>query len=165
MYKFIALSGVLIVILTVYSLNIKSDSISEKIYITKLESAELSVKSDYYLEKTRSLQELIDTSIKEKNGVFQEANNKLLIRYSDKEVKELMSEISNNILKMKLAVVRIEAATKRIKALNHELLIGLYLSIFYSLIGVILSFLGFYMWYIKVQRVLDIQINNNISKT
>ena len=165
LYKFIALSGVLITILTIYTLQTRTDSIFEKLYVIELENSKLEVTIEHNEVKIRRLNEIIDNSIKEKNGNIHVVNGKLLIRYSTEEVKELISDVENYKFQIKLGIAKSKADIKQIETLNNQLEKSFNWSIFIILIGTVLSVFGFRMWYIKVQKPLDNQISNSVSET
>jgi hypothetical protein len=155
-----ALSGVLITIFTIYSMLSKIDHIDQELYVIELENAESLIKAEHYLGKIKKLNNIIENSIEDKNGVFHFSKNKMIIRYSEKEIKLLIKDSEDNKLKVLLAKARSDAAFKKISSLNSQVKTNFKWSMLSYTVGFFMSCFGFYLWYLRVQRPLD-RLNEN----
>jgi hypothetical protein len=155
-----ALSGLLIAVLTVYLLDKNVTSISEELHTVDVSSKEYEVKVEFLGNKVKILRAVVDNSIRKQNQEYVRDKSKLEMGVSDKEIKDLINETDEIALNIQLDSVRSKAALNRISELNKELKHTARWSYFFIFFGVILSGSGFWLWYARVQKPLDLNLNS-----
>lgn len=157
LYKFAAISGTIIILLSLYvpikyinELNIRYDSINLKRHV-------LEVERFARLGKLKKLNEIIENTIKDKNN----KNKVIKIYYSKSEIKKMIAEHEALDIEIKLK----EAEINSYHEVNSEIInrIKRYKSIvvWLTTFGAALAVAGYMFWYLKVQKYQDIYLKYN----
>lgn len=82
--------------------------------------------------------------------------SKLMIRYSESEIKGLEREVRDLLDESRVQKVKVEMSTKRLMQLHKRSKEIFYWSIPFILLGLALTITGFSLWYWRVQKPLDL---------
>ncbi len=153
-----AITGAVIIMSSFYFMHSWIYEINEKLLNVSKESAMLEVNIEFSKIKTEKIRNLIEISIKQKNGEYIKDKSKLSLLYSDDEIKKLVNEQHGNEHSLKNDLAKFNANLNRVSYYTKE--IRSYYTIFSFLIfiGASISYLGFMLWYTKVQKPQDTMI-------
>lgn len=191
LYKFIALSGLAIILVCGYTIVEKMSEIEKVLVDTELKVEELKLKSKVYKERANAIQSILDSGIghdlsievreiikkfgKESVESLKIVREKMysMVNYGDSEFKNIIESIAfiDNILEFenkKLEVDKISLeiilSTKKMEILNKKFLsLGIKGSLIMG-IGVGISFFGFYCWYSHKQKYEDLILKKEYEK-
>jgi exonuclease VII large subunit len=164
LYKFLALSGVVILLFSAYFMKTRVLELEDQVEILKAEK-------QIGLEKIRSIEEcqknlenIINNSIAEQTGKLKKDKNKLELQYSDTEIKQIQRELHETMLEQRIEAIKTTSKAKRLSQLIEQsselvnwgsLCVGL---------GVFLANIGFLLWYKKVQKPLDLRMQMELQR-
>ncbi len=155
LYKFCALTGTVICIITVYFNYQVRQEYEQKFAEIDLAIGLLAVEIEWTDDEATRLQSLIDNSIAKKNGTFEDRADILYLEYSDSEIKEAIRQTSLNLKSAKEGLVKIEHSRAERDSLAKK---RDYMSRMGSsrlAFGFFLGLFGFFMWDKKIQKSID----------
>ncbi|SHO46819.1 hypothetical protein SAMN02745220_01651 [Desulfopila aestuarii DSM 18488] len=151
LYKFIAISGLIILLLSIVLPLYWSNDLQSKAIELGTEIAVLQMKNDLLGEDVRKVEKQLSTT-ENSNGVI------------GKETKQLHEKSKNDLRSIQFSTIEIkgkinlqEYYLKMLKKISIYAFLGI-------VIGLILSIYGFKFWYIKLQQPLDLQLYSIINK-
>jgi hypothetical protein len=155
LYKFSALIGTIIVFLSLYVPYILSSELSKQISYLELKVKTSEAESDYFGDKVRAVEKIIDNSIAAQKGIRKHDPNKLELNYSENELKVFLSELIE--LKKSRAISRAEEDNllSETKRLNSEYDLIQNISRSFIIFGAILACFGYILWYFRIQIYQD----------
>jgi hypothetical protein len=160
LYKFMAISGLLLLAASIYfpfSLQIKlNDQTLDNLESFNTANADL----DYYGEKVNFLNEIITNSIQEQEGKSKDDKSKVTLVYSQSEVKQSYADLFDIEHQSKITLVKLHINSKRSDALELYVTLLRYCQVAFSLFASCLAFLGFFLWYNRIQKHIDKQMRN-----
>lgn len=155
LYKFCAIMGIAIVTVSILFPGREFLTLFSKIQDLERQVAVAAVEVEMNGRKLRSLDKLIDNTVREQNGSLVVSKDKLTLRYSDDEIKKLLIEVQEIHRADRIRAVELEALIKMYRASNWMgVVVGLLggVGVF---IGTKLALFGFRSWHEKVQRPID----------
>ena len=155
LYKFIALSGLLIVLAALYYYATQVTELQDRVNDSTLLMDELSVKLEHWKSKVDLAKRITEASISMRQGKKVIGDNKLLLTYTNEETKQLMEDIDEYELEVSLLKARYEFSARVSDNLIDHIAFVKWTSLSCILFGVWLMFHGFAMWYFKVQKLQD----------
>lgn len=156
LYKFLALAGIAIFILSNYFSLTRIVEVGGR--IIDVEEARLIVKARQESLKSKSerLHKIIDNSIAEQSGHNRREDlGKLDIHYSETEIKELVNQVYNLIDEQDMASAKLQTSLMRLVNLKNLSDKIRNMDIIFSAIGGLMIYNGFSLWYRRVQKPLD----------
>ena len=163
LYKFLALVGTVIVILSIYFTETRVAEVGgtiidveEVLDISKARYEALKMKMD-------QLKEIIDNSIAEQTGKKKMVVSKLEVRYSETEIKALHRQVQDLIGEQGIEMVKVNTSMKRLEKLNERSKRIFNWNILFIAVGALMAYNGFILWYRRVQRPLDELLQNELS--
>ncbi len=165
LYKFMALAGIVIVALSAYFAGSRISEVTDRIIDVQenIEIADANVAS--LQRKAERLEKMVAASIQSTTGGSIPDHSKLTIQYSKEELIVLRREASDAVTEQRIQVVHLEAANKRVKLLNERLPTILGSCVILGIVGLILAVSGFSLWYVKVQKPLDVLLKRDSEKS
>lgn len=148
LYKFIALSGIIIVLLSIYIPKVKIAEVTDKIIDAKESKLILVVKVNNLESQVDRFKDKFGPSIKENKE-----NNKEL------KVENLygeLDELNDVLFLLKIERIKQKAITERIEVLENRSVEIFRWSIITLFNGLVMAFFGFWLWYSKVQKLHDL---------
>jgi|GEM_PF-4776395 len=164
LYKFLALSGTIIFILSFYFPADYADKLNDKNEAINLKMATLEVDVDYKSKKVRKLKEIIDNTIKYKGGKQRLDANKMAIYYSQSEIKKIMDENDELSRTIETQISEIKEYSKNRHRVEGKLELNRIIVMVGSLVGSFMAFTGYGLWYYRIQRYQDIAASKEASK-
>ncbi|MCG8016839.1 MAG: hypothetical protein JAY97_11535 [Candidatus Thiodiazotropha sp. 'RUGA'] len=158
LYKFIALSGLIVMLFSIYILETKTSDLEDKVYATEIEQAQLTIEIKALQKKTVELNEIVNNTINEHNECSSQAIDQMVVRYSDAEIKKMINDTEDATLQINLKVAEKKITLKRQTQLINQLRDLLFLGRIYIWFGFLVSIFGFTLWYYRVQRPLDTKL-------
>jgi len=159
-YKFCAIAGTIIYLLVLYILWYMQQEMNDKMASATLSVETATVEKDFYIERTGTLDTLIKNAIAENQGHLPIDSSKLLLRYSEDEIKAMVREAQDLKKSTALKIAEAKFYTQRGKDLLDENKMILYLSIAFFFVGIVTASYGYLNWYRKVQVPIDKAIMN-----
>ena len=155
LYKFCALTGTIIVILSILlparlaiSFIDELDQLTRRLSIAKVEV-------DYSGRKIRRLDRLIQNSINDQKSELPDPKDHLVLKYSDDEIKELLKEVDTLRKDDEIRGAEMQWTHERHKKLL-KLFAGVLVLGFAGVgVGSRLAYFGYRNWYFRVQKPLD----------
>lgn len=162
LYKFLALVGTVIVILSIYFTETRVAEVGDT--IINVEEVQNISKARYEALKIKlgQLNEIIDNSIAEQTGK-KKAVGKLEVRYSETEIKALHRQVQDLIGEQGIEMVKVNTSMKRLEKLNERSKRIFNWNILFIAVGALMAYNGFILWYRRVQRPLDELLQNELS--
>lgn len=162
LYKFLALVGTVIVILSIYFTETRVAEVGDT--IINVEEVQNISKARYEALKIKlgQLKEIIDNSIAEQTGK-KKAVGKLEVRYSETEIKALHRQEQDLIGEQGIEMVKVNTSMKRLEKLNERSKRIFNWNILFIAVGALMAYNGFILWYRRVQRPLDELLQNELS--
>ncbi|KXZ36279.1 hypothetical protein A0H77_13355 [Vibrio alginolyticus] len=155
LYKFLALSGVLLFCFGQYFVHSQISDLEEKSNKMQLSSVELEIKLEWLIDEINTLQEIQDNTIAEQKGELKDEPSKMLITYSIQEYKALSETLNDKRLESKLETARLKHSAKYVAKLLDSVTRYNNILWVWSAVSLMLAIYGFTMWYLKVQKPLD----------
>lgn len=186
LYKFIALSGIIILLLSITTPQIMLNKIADNIIEEETELRRWQLEIEFLKEERQFVTDkmaLVDSMRSKYNlNIDEQANistqefidrlydqdyrNALQFFYNNREKIFPSWEISNEIIKqlndlsdaykqIRLKKFQIDRNFEIIKKNKQKTITYWWLFIVGTIIGLIMSFFGFYFWYVRVQKYLD----------
>lgn len=155
LYKFLALAGMVVFILSNYFSLTRIVQVGDR--IIDVEEAQLIFKARQESLKSKSerLHKIIDNSLAEKSVHRKEDLEKLEIHYSETEIKELVNQVYEIIDKQGIESAKLQMSLLKVvdlKKLSDKIR---NINIIFSAIGGLMIYNGFSLWYRRVQKPLD----------
>lgn len=194
LYKFIALSGVLLAVFCIYSINTSMTEVARKATKLEMETLEMKVDAELLKERIQELhielnhldsildlkelefdnQDLVEGNlfIKLKNKNYRDYY-KFIIDYRENIQPEYRKhlEISNTNSEIALlndeqykSSIILDRKLKLLERYNDEVERNLYRWFTGLVLSLIIAGVGFYMWYFKVQRFLDLKVSHDYEQ-
>ena len=164
LYKFLALSGTVIVLLSIYMAETKINEVEDAILDESEMIKILAVKYAALEKRTDEIKSIIENSILRQKGLYKKDLGKLELEYSSLELKELLKELEETHLLLQIDKAKIESKNLIIKKLHERSITISRRGIMIIALGLIMTNIGFIFWYIKVQKPLDMVLQNEIYK-
>lgn len=162
-YKFIALSGTIIVLVTLYTSITKVSEVEDKLIEAEEIVKTIAVKIESLNRKVSFIDSIIENSDMKQNDKIFKHVGKIELEYSPLEMKELLKEEQEALFLIKIEQVKSEANNKSIEHLHKRASSIFYVGIFIIIIGLLMANIGFTLWYVRVQRPLDMALQNELS--
>jgi hypothetical protein len=160
LYKFMAIAGLLLLAGTMYFPTVLQIQLTDQEIQNKETAQILAADVEYTHSKIDEINKIIDNSILEREGKFVAKTNRLNLSYSESEIKQLYNEILGLYHQIKINSAKLDASSSRTDEL--ELWIGLArkAQYFFLFSSVVLTFNGFRLWYNRIQKYADKEIEN-----
>ena len=155
LYKFCAIMGIVIVTVSVLFPGKEFLILFSKVQDLNRQVAVAAVEVEMNGRKLRSLLKLIENTVREQNDGIVVSKDKLILRYSEEEIKKLVIEAEEVHRADRIRTVELEALVKMYKASTWMWAIVGSVSVVGVFIGTKLASFGFRMWHEKVQRPID----------
>jgi len=155
LYKFLALAGTVIVILSVYFVETKLAEVNDRILDTEEEQSLITERLELLQHKVKEFEQIVDSAIARQADNWRRDTNKVHLRYSESEIKALNREVRDSLAQIALENVKFRANLKRLSQLHERSKEVVYWGIFFVVNGFLLGLIGFYFWYRNVQKPLD----------
>lgn len=155
LYKFSAIVGSVLVVLSFYFTEKTLVSYNREILHASLEHKVVSVEVDSLTKKVNRLEKLRDNSIAMEKKGYKLDPTKLHIYYSDKEIKQLAEQIFSDSDKVKMKIAKLEGIKENIEFLKNELHRMLKWIFVGLVLGGCLALFGYVNWYLKIQVYQD----------
>lgn len=162
LYKFQALSGVIIVLLSFYVTIDRINEVRLKILESTEEAKIIGAKTSALSERIETLKNIIENTVHRQNDKHTKDITKVEITYTNSEIKELFIEVYEKNLMHKIEQVKNESSIEKAKYLHEESKRIFKMGVFASIIGFVMSITGFRWWYFRVQKPLDKLLKNQI---
>jgi hypothetical protein len=163
-YKFCALAGTVILILSFYFPLESYYNACEKFDTVESKQEVIIIELDYLKKKVDSTKKIIDNSIAEQNEVRIVDKNKLTIRYSESEIKQMISEQQESARNISIKNAELKSLIKEANRLASISGTMKFLSLLTIVLGSTLAVYGYLSWYYKIQKYEDIRIKNSVTK-
>ena len=167
LYKFLGLSGIVIILTSSYVLLITLIELEEKIIDTKEQqriSVEKNRESSERLEEFGKIAERL-AAIKKKKKLPQNADKSVLQYYSGSDLKKLDEKLHQSFHQRIIETINTEFNAQRVESLKQRAEQLKYASIFFNIFGFVLSLVGFTLWYRKVQKPQDMLLQSELEKS
>lgn len=173
LYKFCALSGILILLISVYFPIKMDETIMSKIFETTKKQKQLQIETKYLSEILNSIkngtkdigsvvQQVEDAIEKSEKKEKPDSNESIKIYEKHMKTRKMLEESrknieeSRNILKsLELNAVETEIAKDKLVRLHKQFKIVWRIGIAGGAIGILLAFYGFLSWYFRIQVYQD----------
>jgi cell division protein FtsB len=155
LYKFIALSGVAIIILSMYFPNMLALQYYEADAKLDLEIHKAKAELDFSKKEVKTLEQIVDNYNFGKTEENSRLEGKLSLFYSREEIKKKYERLNELIKEADIKDAEIQKLQSHVKTLwtLHRRI--LYVSYASDFLGWLLAFFGFYLWYKRVQIYHD----------
>ena len=166
LYKFTALSGVILIIFSLYYPR-------EKLYETRLKIIDVGYKMKVLEAKRRIISKSIDENSRELKS-FNRELNKIFEKIENRKIKgedskTIISDLKkkrsyhlkkhlkadHKLAELELYGLKILKLQKETEMLNDIYVSRAFISIFINIFGIIMAFIGFKLWYTRVQKCID----------
>ena len=164
LYKFIALSGTILVLLTGYIAETRVSEVEDAILEANETLRIIKTKSDALKLNAENIKTTIKNSISNQNGKYQKDSTKLQIEYTSNEIKELLQKIQETDLVIQIEHSKSISKTKKVEQLHERSKMIVIRSFIAMFIGIFMACFGFFFWYIRVQKPLDLILQNELYK-
>lgn len=142
-----------------YPLTLRHDWRIERDLLVK-ESDELDARIHYLTTHVERLKKLVDTTLANQGGKYDPGTDKLVLHYSEAEIKEMEATVHTEKRDYEIADAAFHHQLRRIAALDHELAIVETLAYIGIAIGGLLASFGYLLWYTRIQRYQDSALRN-----
>ncbi len=180
LYKFIAISGLILIVIGLLGTgyiyyNTKKDVIYNELFWTAEKHSQEQTSKGLKLLQARNKKHLkiIDSLLKTVNNEnFKDLPNKekeditRQIRHLEAKSNAVESEANQLLQKDNNYDKKVNQHIKNLPitlSLKNEMILLLILFPLITCVGVFISIIGFFMWYYKVQRYLDIKLKNEVE--
>ncbi len=167
LYKFLALSGVVVVLVSIFypisrlgELRQKAIELAAEIKILDLESKRLTVNHSQLEREVAAFEKQLSAAEKEKRPTPGDIDSIEKI-HNQLRTRALKLETSNDDLQVKL--VKVSAKNDQLVQLVRY--VEYFVNVMYGgiVIGVLLAWVGFGLWYVRVQRPQDLLLKQQIE--
>jgi hypothetical protein len=163
-YKFCALTGTIIFLLSLYiPLKARYD-IFEKLEAVELKTKISEIERQYWKDKATTLETITKNAMAEQNGIKFVDKNKLAIRYTESEVKQMTNDLAESLRNIEIKDAEAGSAMAEVKRLNSAANLLFYLSFLTIITGLSLGIYGYLSWYFKIQKYEDKRIEEPVTK-
>jgi len=158
LYKFAALSGILLVVGALYFPRQLAWELQSKVEELELQRATAIIDQRVLKRRADRVEKIVDTSIATQNGEFKPDAKRLWLTYSDVELKEMLRNLDLAGRDIAVGAATIESLSKeslryQVRADEVEIASNIGLAL-----GVLLSASGFSLWYLRIQRHQDLAL-------
>jgi hypothetical protein len=164
LYKFQALSGTVLIVLSFYLPSQFAERLSEKYESITLKIATLSADSNFKKRKVEKLTRIIDNTIAAQNNKNVADKNKIELHYSETEIKKLFDEVDDLSRSIDIQLAESKQIAENLKYIEKRIFLTRLLMVVFGCIGTALAFIGYYLWYHKIQFYLDIVAKGEACK-
>ena len=155
LYKFLAIAGLFVVGYSNYFFHKADVELSLNVYLEETKSSEYRIRSNGLSEHSENIRDLVENSIAVGNGTYTYNKDKLQLEYSNDEIKNLIRNLEESLIETKVLLSNTEKSLVRLKHLTAQLKLYGILRMIFTLIGVVLTYFGFKLWYDRVQKPQD----------
>jgi hypothetical protein len=151
LYKFSAIVGTILVVLSIYLPMKMSRDVRREILNSNLKIRVFEVEVEHLKKRADDLKKLIDHTVAMRKKSYKPDNSKIDLTYSEEEVKQMLREITNSQRDIGIKRAEIESAAQRIKVLEREYLVTWVYLLVGCVIGAYLALWGYVNWYRRIQ--------------
>ena len=163
LYKFLALSGLVVIGYSNYYFKKSENELSQNVYVLKTEIDEHAIRVEALKDTGKRFRELLDNTIADQSGTYERDPKKLELEYTDDEIKEIQNKIRESLMESQIQTSKYKNSNNRLLKLQQELE---WLRVLYKIAtaaGFILTVIGFRLWYTRVQKPQDSLLREQID--
>jgi hypothetical protein len=164
LYKFAALLGTIIVFASLYFPHVLLIELGEKIDAATLKIGTTEAETAFLERKAATLSSILESTVAPRKGISEFGGKTIALEYSDSELKGMLAQFDE--LKRSTAISLAEANhyNERSKALSKEWNQIAWFSYGSAIVGLILAFIGFSLWYTKIQIYQDKALKHSANE-
>jgi hypothetical protein len=164
LYKFSAIIGTIVVVLSVYSMFKVNYTLSQEI-IGQAQKVSVSMAEVKFLQRQQGImQKIIDSHEASNKKGYKLDLTKVNLFYSNNEIKKLYMEIQGGIRNLAVEAAEINAIEAKIVVLKRLRIIATLSAFLGWLIGGSLALWGFKKWYWRIQVYQDKIIKQSVNE-
>ena len=160
-----AIAGLLLFAATMYFPTVLQINLNEKIIQNNESSKILFADLRYTDSKLARLQSITTNAISEQEGITTRPTNKMVLVYTDSEVKQIVNEVEELNHQSNVNLAKYDANEARIKILNKYWWEVFILQIILIIASTKITVKGFTLWYYNIQQFIDKDIKRNHGHT
>ena len=168
LYKFLAISGLLLFILSIVLPEWAIYNIRMQIIATEAESSALQFEVSSLERQTTILESQVDSHLASQSSADAPTTRNAIDHHDKGLAKRQLVELTGNLRKKLLDISvknsQIEARVKTDKYMNSMIRRYLIVAVGASVIGFLLTVTGFHLWYFRLQRFLDHSVRSEAEK-
>jgi len=163
LYKFTAIIGSIIVILSFYVPVKALSSFNQQVIDRRLSSKIIKLELSELDSKIKRLENIRDDNIAKNKKGYKLDPSKLHIYYSNEEIKQMAEQIISDLGKISIKRAELDSIEEKIEYADKELRYVRILLILGSLLGYFLALYGYVNWYRKIQVYQDKMLKQTVE--
>jgi hypothetical protein len=162
-YKFCAIAGTIVYLLGFYIPFNKIQEVSQEVATAEQSVTIAKVEADFCDKRIRRVEKIVNNTINAAQGKVLEDSGKLVLHYSEDEVKTLERELDELHKSAALKLSEAQFQVRRENDLLEELKMIRGAMIWSMAIGGVVALFGYNCWYFLVQRHLDKALRQSVA--
>jgi hypothetical protein len=155
LYKFLALSGVVILALSLYFPDELASQIQQKESEYRTRIAVTMVRVDHAKRRVTEIAQYIDDAMARQKGTYQPDSDKLELAFSNTDLKNLLDRQSTTVEDLQVSIEESKGLQNQIAELKSRATFLRRLGVVGCVVGGIIALVGFILWYLRIQRFDD----------
>ncbi len=164
LYKFLAIAGLIIVGFSMYYTETLLRTLERDNIDIATDLAVGKAEMEFWQSRKEKLENITKNSIAQQQSRHKPDSNKLKLPYSAQELKNIEDETEQLKRDLKITDAKILGKLQKTKQLTSQFKETFFFVKILIVIGLILTTLGFLLWYLKVQMLLDRKLKNAVFK-
>jgi hypothetical protein len=164
LYKFAALLGAVIVFASSYFPHVLLIELGEKVDAATLKIRTTGAETAFLERKAATLSSILDHAAAPRIGISEFGGKTITLEYSDAELKGMLGQFDELKRSTAISLAEADHYNERSKALSKEWNQIAWFSYGSSICGLILAFVGFILWYTRIQIYQDKALKHSANE-